>query len=155
MHYLKFKDYIVNEMRFKRIKEYPVTGPVLIDPRIDLAIMQANVAYKLTISVHIDEKQANNSTSPFELNLNVTANFDVIEMANAITLRDEATYFIYPYVRAIISSMTASANVVPYMMPVLDLSQNVRGANAPNQNPVDKKRDPLDGTNIRPIDEII
>lgn len=119
---LKFKKYIVDEIFFKRndeyeLKEEGVPISLKIEPKIDIKEKDMNICLNIKIC---ENSKINNM--PFEMNIKLTGFFSVDENNPEIFKRN-AIAILYPYVRAIVSTYTANANITPVILPTINVNK--------------------------------
>ncbi len=125
---LTFQDYVVNEISFKRNENYKeIKDEIEIDLKITPKIIRNNEKMQVNLITDIFEKMEENNY-PFKMQVNLVGNF----IANG----DEPTKFIgnaiailYPYIRAIVSTYTASANVNPLILPTINVNKLIESQN--------------------------
>jgi preprotein translocase subunit SecB len=59
---------------------------------------------------------------PFEIEVAITGYFDISENEGNIDFEPNAIAILYPYIRAIISTYTSSANVMPVILPAINVN---------------------------------
>ncbi len=146
---LKFINYVINETKFKlnMIPQGVVNFQVNPNVRMDIKKDATNFSLAVTVTISATEERP----TPFDLEVKATANFLINGASDVTEMRIEASRLFYPYIRAYISTLTASSNVPAYTLPVIDFAQAI---------PTSKKvgaqqpRSPLDSIKIRPIDEV-
>lgn len=117
---LSLEKYIVNEINFKRNRDY--NGE---DVSIDFEIKK-NISYNenimivnLTTEVF---KESEKNNYPFEMKINIEGIFKYNgEIKN--NLESNAIAILYPYIRAIVSNYTANANVNSLILPVINVNK--------------------------------
>jgi len=126
---LKFSNYIVNEIKFclnsEFTKEIPYQIPISFD-------MDKNIIYNynekgnaaaLVLNVRIFENAKENDF-PFEFYVTITGYFEV-ENINSPQERNlveiNAIAILFPYVRALVTSFTANANIMPLILPPINV----------------------------------
>mgnify|MGYP003285924755 CR=1 FL=1 len=119
---LKYIRYEVNEIYFKRNTKFQlnkegVTMDLKIKPTIDIIDENMNV----TLQVEIFENAEENN-KPFEMKVNLTGYFTT-DGCNPERLRANAIAILYPYVRSIVSTYTANANITPLILPVINVNK--------------------------------
>lgn len=122
---LRFIRYEVNEIYFKKNMNFKSNNEgtaidLKIKPSIEINDEHMNVT--LQIEIFEDAKQNN---KPFEMEVNLTGYF-ITEGCNPETLKANAVAILYPYVRAIISTYTANANITPLILPIINVNKLIK-----------------------------
>lgn len=119
---LKFEKYIVDEIHFKCNKNYeePEDGisiKMQITPKVELN----KEKMKVTLSCNIfDGAEENNY--PFEMSISLTGMFSTQGEKTEVFVKN-AIAILFPYIRAIVSTYTASANVPPLILPAINVNK--------------------------------
>lgn len=118
---LKFNEYMVNEVYYKKNLNYTkqeneIKLKLNITPKVDID------TNKMCVNLITDIfEDSENNNFPFEMHIDVSGYFitkgEQIERftANAIAI-------LYPYIRAIVSTYTASANIPPLILPAINVN---------------------------------
>lgn len=119
---LKFNRYIVNEIRYKTNKEFKDSNEgtsvdINIIPKIDIKGNDMNI----TLITNIFNNALENNY-PFEMQIDITGNFST-EGDSLDKFVKNAIAILYPYVRAIVSTYTASANISPLILPAINVNK--------------------------------
>lgn len=122
---LRFIKYEVNEIYFKRNKDFKVNKEGLplnlkIKPLIDVNENNMNVLLKVRIFENMEENIA-----PFEMKIDLTGYF-YVEGMDPENLKANAIAILYPYVRAIVSTYTANANITPLILPAINVNKLIK-----------------------------
>lgn len=119
---LKFKKYEVNEIYFKKNIAFtpnqegtPIN--IKIKPIVDIKDNNMNI----TLNVIIYENAIKNN-KPFEMKIELTGYF-IIEGSEPERFKANAIAILYPYVRAIVSTYTANANITPLLLPAINVNK--------------------------------
>lgn len=125
---LKFSNYIVKEVYFKRNENFS-EQPVNISLNISSQTIINGNQMEINLITNIFEDSEKNNY-PFEMKVNLSGYFEATEpekfKANAIAI-------LYPYIRAIVSTYTASANIQPLILPPINVNALLRN-NEKNKN---------------------
>ncbi len=127
---LKFIDYVVDESFYttnKNFKEEPVQLDIKIGKEISISEKNDELFVILKCEIFEDAVKKN---YPFSLSVKITGIFGISEIPeeninNLVNIN--AVSILFPYVRALISTLTASFNVQPLILPpinVLKLFEN-------------------------------
>ncbi len=117
---LEFKNYVVNEITYKKNNEFNKDKAVSIslDVEPQIKIDNNDMIIDLVTTIFENSKQNN---YPFEMKVSITGYFSTSGespekfQANAIAI-------LYPYIRAIVSTYTASANISPLILPAININ---------------------------------
>ena len=114
---LQFKNYIVNEIYFKRNEKFEANKSVEVKLNIipDLKVENNNMIVNLVTNIF--EKSEENDY-PFEMKIDISGHF-IAEHPEKFY--HNALAILYPYVRAIVSTYTASANISPLILPPINI----------------------------------
>lgn len=122
---LIFRDYVVNYVEFKlnkEFKEVPITIDFNITKNIAFDEEQSDIAYVTIETVVFENAEENNY--PFSLNVSIEGKFEVQEASEEerdYLVNNNAVAILFPYVRALISTYTANANVPPLILPPVNV----------------------------------
>lgn len=122
---LKFIRYEVNEIYFKKnisfqLNEEGTPIDLKIKPIIDIKDKNMNI----TLQIEIFENAKQNN-KPFEMKVNLTGYF-ITEGGNPEVFKANAIAILYPYVRAIVSTYTANANITPLILPTINVNKLIK-----------------------------
>ena len=119
---LKFKKYEVIEIYFKKNEEYKMEENEMetdlkIRPFVNIIDNDMNILLDVNI---FENAQENNK--PFEIHIKLKGYFRT-EGCNPNELKANAIAILYPYIRAIISTYTANANITPLILPAINVNK--------------------------------
>ena len=119
---LRFIRYEVNEIYFKnnsnfKLNKYGTPIDLKIIPTVDIEDKNMNITLQIVIF-----EGAEQTNKPFEMKVNITGYF-MAEGCNPETLKANAIAILYPYVRAIVSTYTANANITPLILPTINVNK--------------------------------
>lgn len=119
---LKFNNYIVDEIRYKTNNEFKdseegTSIDINIVPKIDIKDNNLNI----TLITNIFNNAVENNY-PFEMKIDITGYFSTEGDSPDKFLRN-AIAILYPYVRSIVSTYTASANITPLILPAINVNK--------------------------------
>lgn len=122
---LKFIRYEVNEIYLKKninfeLNEEGTPIDLKIKPIIDIKDKNMNITLQIVIF-----ENAEQNNKPFEMKVNLTGYF-ITEGCNPETFKANAIAILYPYVRAIVSTYTANANITPLILPTINVNKLVK-----------------------------
>lgn len=119
---LKFNNYIVNEITFKNNKNYiqkkeGILVKFNVNPEVEINKNLMNVTLVAEIF-----KGAEEYNYPFEMTVSLTGQFECEGEAPEKFVKN-AIAILYPYIRAIVSTYTASANVNALILPAINVNK--------------------------------
>lgn len=129
MSVLRFDDYKVEEMNYQRNNLYkPTKKTVLLDPRLSKNInIEGN---KINVTLKVSVGSIEDSAIPFLVKCSITGTFtynsdeDDTEVGIDTLVRNNAVAILYPYIRAIIATLTTTSNEFPgYNLPTINVSK--------------------------------
>lgn len=116
---LIFNKYIVKEINFdynENFKERPV--------EIEFKISK-NINYdrdKMIVDLKVDIFE-NNDKYPFCMSVSIRGFFTIENNDENINFEPNAIAILYPYIRSIVSTYTAEANIMPLILPVVNVNK--------------------------------
>ena len=116
---LIFNKYIVKEVNFKyneKFKEKPVDILFDVDKKTNY-INEKNMI--IDLSVHIFEEE---DKYPFYMNVTIRGFFTVENNEENINFEPNAIAILYPYIRTIVATYTANANIMPLTLPIINVN---------------------------------
>jgi len=129
MSVLKFNGYQVDQMSYQRNEQYDgMTKKVVLAPKIttNTDVHDNDISVTLTITVGSVEGRK----MPFQATCSLTGIFDYQSDEDDAgvgldqLVRNNAVAILYPYVRAIITNLTASSNEYPgYVLPTINVGK--------------------------------
>ncbi len=127
---LYFDDYIVDSISFKnnpKCNEEETFIDFTVDPQTTVGEDKKSMVVKLTVHIF---KDAVKNNYPFEMSVTVEG-FYRLEMQDEDILKYErnAIAILYPYIRAIVSNFTATANVNPLILPAINVNKLIEVQN--------------------------
>lgn len=134
---LYFDKYIINKIYFQN--NYKFEGnetPVefSIEPNITITNDEKNMIVELTVDIF---PNAIKNNYPFEMNIVITGYFSMnTPEENILKYKRNAIAILYPYVRAIMSSYTAIANVNSLLLPAININKLIDYQNAEKKSEV-------------------
>lgn len=122
---LKFTRYEVNEIFFKKninfkSKEEGTPINLKIKPLINLRDNNMDITLQVIIFENAEE-----NNKPFEMKIDITGYFYTQE-SNPQIFKANAIAILYPYVRAIVSTYTANANITPLILPAINVNKLIK-----------------------------
>jgi preprotein translocase subunit SecB len=122
---LRFRNYIVEEIKFKANQNFVSSEAVKIDFNVNREIKydNENNTALVTLDVNVFEN-ASSKNYPFYFYLRITGFFEVDSLKSTIDrnlIETNSIAILFPYVRALISTYTANANVNPLILPPINV----------------------------------
>lgn len=117
---LIFEKYIVNKIEFTRNESCDLNQKTKIQFSISKNVKKIENKMEVTLEAKIFENAEENNY-PFEMNVIITG-FFVIENETKLNLEPNAIAILYPYIRAIVSTYTACANVNALILPPINVN---------------------------------
>ena len=129
---LKFEEYVVESINLHINKEFQADGqaiPIDLEVGRQLEYRDNNGCTEITTSVRLNVFQnAQENNYPYELELVVVGIFSTLEKEqeqikkfaelNTLTI-------MFPYLRALVSTITANANITPLILPPINVTNLV------------------------------
>lgn len=118
---LRFINYIVNEVNFKsnRVKDDKKVWKLTFDITNNTKINKERNKMEITLKVNVFKGQ---EESPFNMEVELIGYFELDGEDDITRYEANAIAIMYPYLRAIISTYTASANVSPVILPAINVN---------------------------------
>lgn len=118
---LKFEHYIVDYVEFKNNPEFEGEVATLkFEPQVEFQVEEKDLLVFLSIDVF---KDAIKNNFPFEMSVNVVGFFTISGEDDIEKFKPNAVAVLFPYVRSIISTYTAAANVNPLILPTVNINK--------------------------------
>mgnify|MGYP003400903537 CR=1 FL=1 len=124
---LQFHNYFANKILFELNDKYEnEDGKVIeLNPIINKEISDCeDKKFSSTLSIKIDNEEEPN-TLPFKLEISITGLFEVdVEDPDCkdSLVKNNSIIILLPYLRSLVTSVTAGANIPPLVLPVLNLN---------------------------------
>jgi preprotein translocase subunit SecB len=122
---LSFINYKVNEVRFKEnifFEEDDVTIDFGVDAEYEK--VEENL-FLVTLKLDVF-KDAEEKNYPFSMYVELTGFFEISELVDdetkEIILKKNTVAILFPYVRSLVSTYTANANVQPLILPPINVN---------------------------------
>lgn len=119
---LVFKNYIVNKVEYNNnpnFKGDEKGTPINLKIKHIIDINKKSMSVTLITEIFEDAEKNN---YPFEMTVSITGRFET-EEEEPKKFTKNAIAIMYPYVRAIVSTYTASANVPPLILPAINVNK--------------------------------
>lgn len=117
---LIFKKYVVNNILFENNENFSNNeANVKFDINKDIEYENNNMFVTLTVDICKD-KQGN---YPFKMHVEVKGFFEVIDNDEKINFEPNAVAILYPYIRSLITNYTANANIMPFILPTINVNK--------------------------------
>ena len=118
---LVFEKYVVDKVEFTRNNEYSTREKVNIQFSVRKEISKVDNKMNVTLYVKVFENAKENNY-PFEMFIQVTGFFSIENDDKRIDFEPNAIAILYPYIRSIVSTYTANANVNPLILPPININ---------------------------------
>ena len=130
---LKFLNHIVNSIDYKSNLKPNVKGSwkLNFDITNTTKVNKEQNKMDVTLSVGIFKGVED---APFHMEVVTTGYFELEGNDNITKYESNAINILYPYIRAIISTYTTSANISPVTLPILDLNAILKSKNETKNN---------------------
>jgi len=118
---LKFINYIVNKIEFKRniIDDEKKVWNLNFDINETTKVDDDNKNMEIILTLDLFKDISN---APFYMNIEIIGNFSLEGGENIINYKANAIAIMYPYLRAIVSTYTSGANVMPVILPAINVN---------------------------------
>ena len=123
---LIFEKYVVDKVSFQRNSEYDSNEKKQIEFTINKEVEKDdnnNMTVRLSAFIFQKSKEYN---YPFEMEITLTVFFKIDNPSNEINYEPNAIAILYPYIRAIVSTYTASANVMPLILSAINVNNFIK-----------------------------
>ena len=125
---LQFNGYTVNEILFKATPQCENVKEFSIQTNFQQQVIEcADETYDVTLSVDI--ASTDEHPMPFDLRVSITGHFSYQESAEDIPVGSKETILstntaaiLFPFLRAIVASVTTNANVPPLLLPIMNFA---------------------------------
>ena len=124
---LIFEKYVVNKVEFIRNENYDLNQKTKIKFDLDKEVKRKDNKMEVILKSKIFENAQENNY-PFEMNIVITGFFS-LEGKTEINFEPNAIAILYPYIRAIVSTYTAAANVNPLILPPINVNKYLENKN--------------------------
>ena len=118
---LIFKKYIVKDIMFEYNEEY-TENTAKLDFDINQSIEYIEKNMIVTLAVNICNNSVENNY-PFKMSVVVTGFFEIEKNEENINYEPNAIAILYPYVRALVTNYTANANIMPVVLPAINVNK--------------------------------
>lgn len=118
---LIFNKYVVDKVSFMRNENYDFEQKTNINFSIAKDVKKSENKMQITLNTKIFENAKKNNY-PFEMEVQITG-FFLVENENGIDFEPNAIAILYPYIRAIVSTYTANANVNALILPPINVNK--------------------------------
>lgn len=119
---MKFINYVVDHIEYRSNLDFD-ESEVSIDFDIRPEFMQGENDQDFIVVLDVDIfKDAEKNNYPFEMSLRLVGYFKVTDSYEKDKFKANALAIMYPYVRSIVTSYTANANVNPLILPLININ---------------------------------
>ncbi|MEG1711135.1 MAG: protein-export chaperone SecB [Clostridia bacterium] len=124
---IQMKKYAVNAIHFNMNESFQLKPErqIRINPNFQRAIIKIdenNALVKLSINI-----LETNEPLPFTFSATISGVFELEQWSSSQALanimEDTALTVLFPYLRALVSTVTANSNLPPYFIPVLNIAE--------------------------------
>ncbi len=126
---LQFEDYIVKNVSFRYNMEYNKDEMVDIDFDVNAEYYYDENNGSMQVALKTSVFNSENATKyPFSMEIEVVGFFFISNSSKEQieSFKPNAVAILFPYVRALISSYTANANVTPLVLPPININKLLR-----------------------------
>ena len=123
---LIFSNYIVKRIDFAYNEKYNGEN-VNIKLHIDKKVQYIDKQMIVTLIVKLFDDD--NEIYPFKMTVEIKGLFKIEDNSEGINFEPNAIAILYPYVRAIVSTYTANANVTPLILPPINVNKLIEETN--------------------------
>ena len=118
---LKFINYIVNKVKFKSNKTHndKKVWRLLFDITNSTKVNEERDKMEIILKISVFKKK---KKAPFNMEVEVSGFFELEGEDDITRYEANAIAIMYPYLRAIVSTYTASANVAPVILPAINVN---------------------------------
>lgn len=122
---LKFNNYIVNEVKFKsnRIQDDKKSWRLTFDITNSTKVNEKRDKMEIVLKVNVFKEE---EKAPFNMEVEVSGFFELEGEDDIVRYEANAIAIMYPYLRAIVSTYTSSANVPPVILPAINVNAMLR-----------------------------
>lgn len=118
---LRFVNYIVDSVEFKNNPNFEGEETSLdFKPSVEFDVEGNDLLVMLTVGVF---NEAEKNDYPFEMKVTVVGYFKLTTDENVEKYKANAVAVLFPYVRSIISTYTAAANINPLILPTVNINK--------------------------------
>lgn len=125
---LVFNKYIVNKVIFNNNINYDIEQKAKINFNINKNVKKDNDSMEIELTTKIFEDAIANNY-PFEMEIVITGYFTIENNEDKIDFEPNAIAILYPYIRAIVSTYTAAANVNSLLLPTINVNKLIESQN--------------------------
>lgn len=126
---LRFENYIVKKVLFEYNLQYNNEEAIDIkfDVDADYCVKEEDGSMQVTLETYVFNGE-DKTKYPFSMEMEVVGFFSISNVSEEQieNFKPNAVAILFPYVRALISSYTANANVTPLILPPINVNQLLR-----------------------------
>ena len=122
---LIFQKYVVDKVIFERNNDYDFNQKAKIEFSINKKTDKIDNKMIVSLNTKIFENAKENNF-PFEMEVTITGFFEVENNSKEIDFEPNAIAILYPYIRAIVSTYTANANVSSLILPTINVNKLIK-----------------------------
>jgi len=123
---MQFKGYEINSMHFELSKNDINNKEIKISPTFGMTVEDCGKdEYKVQLTFSL--KASDENPLPFNIDVTMTGDFELcMEEENDILkealLHENTVAIMFPFLRAVIASLTTTANINPLILPVINIA---------------------------------
>lgn len=126
---LMFRGYVVDEVKFKINEKFDNSKPVEIDFDIEDNIQFDENNLQMAVELKLEVfKEMKRNNYPFYISVILTGLFETSD-ENIESYRPNAISILYPYLRSLVSTYTANANVSTLILPPINVIKYINSKN--------------------------
>ena len=123
---LKFNGYAVDEVNFNRNKKLSEDNDSWkLDFNISSIVKTDKEKNKMSINLKV-EVFKNTKNPPFTMMVDIIGYFELIGEEEVNRYVPNAIAIMYPYLRAIVSTYTSASNVLPIILPAINVNELIK-----------------------------
>jgi len=138
MAVIEFKGYKVSKIDFEEgLAKTQSNGKIKISPEFNVDFGESNPDDDFT-DVTLSFKM-NKSNNPFSMYIAITGRFeykteeDIGNVGEEQLLNTNAVALLFPYLRSIITAVTAQANITPLVLPTMNIVEMLKESKSSNK----------------------
>lgn len=128
---LRFIEYVVSKVEYKANLNAEAKEKLKLEFNINNITKINEEKNKMQITLNV-EVFKNVENAPFYMEVEVNGFFELIGEDDIARYETNAIAIMYPYLRAIVSTYTASANVAPVILPSINVNAMLKNQNTRN-----------------------
>lgn len=121
---LRFHNYIVKEVLYHMNEEFNGDSNIELDFSFDndIKVEDNGRRMEVELTAHIF-KEAYKNNYPFEMKVSLKGFFEIDSLQTDVRVfESNALAILFPYIRALVSTYTANANLAPVILPAMNIN---------------------------------